>query len=107
MDLDTAARVLAELGNRTRLEVLRLLVRAGPDGLSVGEIQAHLDLAASTLAFHLRGLVQVGLVAQERQGRLVLCRPCLAVLDEVMAFLRAECCLGVPAPRSRQTGHAA
>lgn len=107
MDPDRAARVLAELGNRTRLEVLRLLVRAGPDGLSVGEIQAHLDLAASTLAFHLRGLVQIGLVNQERQGRLVLCRPCLAVLDEVMDFLRAECCRGVPQPRSSQAGQAA
>lgn len=107
MDVDTAARVLGELGNRTRLEVLRLLVRSGPDGLSVGEIQAHLDLAASTLAFHLRGLVQAGLVTQERHGRLVLCRPCLAVLDEVMAFLRAECCLGVPSPRSREAERAA
>lgn len=107
MDVDTSARILAELGNRTRLEVLRLLVRAGPGGLSVGEIQAHLDLPASTLAFHLRGLVRSGLVAQERRSRLVLCRPCLAVLDEVMAFLRAECCLGVPTAPPREPEQAA
>lgn len=107
MDVETAARILAELGNRTRLEVLRLLVRAGPAGLTVGEVQAHLDLPASTLAFHLRGLVQSGLVTQERQGRLVLCRPCVAVLDEVMAFLRAECCLGVPTVRPGEPEQAA
>lgn len=101
MDIETAANILAQLGNRARLEVLRLLIRAGPDGLAIGEIQEHLDLPASTLAFHLRGLVSVGLVEQERQGRMVLCRPCMAVLDHVVGFLRSECCVGVP-PRQQQ-----
>jgi len=94
MTLDDAASLLAQLGNRARLEILRLLVKAGPEGLAVGEIQEALGLAPSTLAFHLRGLVSVGIVSQERQGRAVLCRPCFAVLDEVTAFLRSECCTG-------------
>ena len=94
MTLDDAASLLAQLGNRARLEILRLLVKAGPAGLSVGEIQEALGLAPSTLAFHLRGLVAVGIVTQEREGRTVLCRPCFAVLDAVTAFLKSECCTG-------------
>lgn len=94
MTLDEAASLLAQLGNRARLEILRALVKAGPEGLTVGEIQSALGLPASTLAFHLRGLVSVGIVRQDRQGRTVLCRPCFEVLDEVTGFLRSECCTG-------------
>lgn len=97
MTLDEAADRLAQLGNRSRLEIMRLLIKAGPDGLSVGEIQAHLGMAASTLAFHMRGLVSAGLVLQTKDGRTVLCRPCFEALSEVTDFLRQECCTGVPA----------
>ncbi|HTC08281.1 MAG TPA: helix-turn-helix domain-containing protein, partial [Acetobacteraceae bacterium] len=62
MDIDTAARGLAELGNTTRLQIVRLLVRAGREGLAIGELQSHLGVPASTLAFHLRGLVSAGLI---------------------------------------------
>jgi DNA-binding transcriptional ArsR family regulator len=97
MDIDTAAAILAQLGHRARLEVMRLLIRAGHDGLPVGEIQARLELPASTLAFHLRGLVSAGLVEQSREGRVVTCRPAFAALNGVVAFLKAECCVGLPA----------
>jgi DNA-binding transcriptional ArsR family regulator len=96
MTLDEAADKLAQLGNRARLEIMRLLIKAGPDGLSVGEIQAHLGMPASTLAFHLRGLVSAGLVRQTKDGRSVLCRPCFEALAEITDFLRQECCTGVP-----------
>jgi len=95
MELDTAAVVFAELGNRTRLDVLRLLIKAGPEGLPVGDIQEHLDIPASTLAFHLRGIVAAGLVKQERRGREVFCRPCFDRINEAIAFLKKECCVGV------------
>ncbi|MFN3685441.1 ArsR/SmtB family transcription factor [Salinarimonas sp.] len=88
------AAVLAELGNETRLSLFELLVRAGPPGLSVGEIQRELQIHASTLAFHLRGLAQVGLVEQERQGRMVICRARLDVLNDAMDYIRNECCRG-------------
>ncbi|EIG62813.1 helix-turn-helix transcriptional regulator [Bradyrhizobium sp. WSM1253] len=74
MNRKLAARCLAELGNLTRLGIYRLLVRAGPPGLNISEIQLRLDIPASTLAFHLRGLVGAGLVSQERIGRSVICR---------------------------------
>ena len=70
MDRNHAARCLEKLGNPTRLEIFRLLVRAGAKGLAVGELQAHLNIPASTLSHHVAQLVNVGLVAQERQGRL-------------------------------------
>jgi DNA-binding transcriptional ArsR family regulator len=59
------ARALAALGHDTRLAIFRLLVRAGEEGLNVGEIGQHLDQAPSTLAHHLSALVEAGLVVQE------------------------------------------
>src|SRR5882672_11627802 len=94
MDRDRAARCLAELGNLTRLDIYRLLVRAGPSGLNVSEIQTRLDIPASTLAFHLRGLVGAGLVAQEKIGRAVICRAQYRQMDAVVEFLQEECCKG-------------
>jgi DNA-binding transcriptional ArsR family regulator len=94
MDIETAARRLAELGNTTRLQIVRLLVRAGTEGLAIGELQSHLGVPASTLAFHLRGLVSAGLVAQRRQGRVVQCTPQYAAIDATLAFVKEHCCAG-------------
>ena len=68
-----AADALAALGNRTRLRLFKLLVRAGTDGLIVGEVQRHMDMPASTLAHHLAALTRAGLVVQARNGREVVC----------------------------------
>ena len=94
MNIETAARRLAELGNTTRLQIVRLLVRAGDEGLAIGELQSRLGVPASTLAFHLRGLVSAGLVAQERQGRVVRTKPQYAVIDATLAFVKEHCCAG-------------
>src|SRR6478735_2772491 len=94
MNRKIAARCLAELGNLTRLDIYRLLVRAGPPGLNITDIQIRLDIPASTLAFHLRGLVSAGLIAQEKIGRAVICRAQYNRVDEVIEFLREHCCEG-------------
>lgn len=94
MNRKLAARCLAELGNLTRLDIYRLLVRAGPPGLNITDIQTHLNVPASTLAFHLRGLVVAGLVAQEKNGRAVICRAEYNRMDAVIEFLREHCCEG-------------
>jgi ArsR family transcriptional regulator len=108
MNRKLAARCLAELGNLTRLDIFRLLVRAGPRGLNVTDIQTRLDVPASTLAFHLRGLVGAGLVAQERNGRTVICRAQYDRIDGVIEFLREHCCDGfesdLPAAATRRAG---
>lgn len=93
------ARSLAALGHETRLAVFRLLVRAGREGLIVGEIGAHLDMAPSTLAHHLRALVDAGLVVQERKGREVVNRADFDAVQRTVSFLTSECCAGVRAPR--------
>lgn len=89
------ARALAALGHEARLDVYRLLVRAGADGLIVNDIAAHTGLPASTLAHHLRTLVAAGLVEQERRGREVVNRVDYDVMHDTLAFLTDECCLGV------------
>ena len=98
MDLDHAARCLEKLGNRTRLEIFRLLVRAGGEGLAVGALQAHLGVPASTLSHHVAQLVNVGLVSQEREGRVLRCRPNCALMEALTAYLTEECCQGVGEP---------
>lgn len=95
MTPDKAAQIFAELGNRTRLDILRLLIQAGEDGLAIGEIQAHLEIPPSTLAFHLRGLVDTKLITQEKLGRTVRCRPRFKEINGAIAFLKESCCLGV------------
>lgn len=86
---------LAALGHETRLSIFRLLVRAGDDGLNVGEIGQQLNMAASTLAHHLGILVDAKLVIQERQGRQIVNRVDYQVMRETVSFLTAECCVGV------------
>ena len=91
----SVALSLAALGHDTRLEIFRLLVRAGDDGLNVGEISQHLNMAASTLAYHLGALVDAGLVIQERRGRQILNRVDYEVMQRTVSFLTSECCVGV------------
>ena len=89
------AKSLAALGHDARLSVFRLLVRAGDDGLSVGEICHQLELAPSTLAHHFRVLVGAGLVQQEKRGREVINRTDFAAMRKTVDFLTSECCEGV------------
>ncbi|MBZ0216163.1 MAG: metalloregulator ArsR/SmtB family transcription factor [Fimbriimonadaceae bacterium] len=95
MKQDQAAKILAELGNTTRLAIFRYLVKAGPEGASVGQIQASLDIPGSTLSHHISRLVSAGLVQQERESRTLHCRPQYDTVRNVLEFLMAECCTGV------------
>lgn len=92
MKLDDAAARLEALGNPTRLRVYRLLVRAGESGMTVGRLQERLDIAASTLSHHLKTLVTVGLVTQEREATSLICRANYAVMHALIGYLVDECC---------------
>ena len=94
MIADAAARLEA-LGNPTRLAVIRLLVRAGDDGLPVGQVQERINVAASTLSHHLKALVTVGLMTQDRRGAVLVCRVDYLALRAVADFLMDECCADV------------
>ena len=89
---EQAAQCLGELGNLTRLAIFRYLVKVGPTGAPVGAIQTELDIPASTLSHHLSRLVRVGLVRQDRESRTLFCKPQFEVLDEMIEFLKSECC---------------
>ena len=98
MDTLQAAAGFAALGSEHRLEVLRCLVRAGPGGLTIGDIQRQLDMAASTLAHHLKSLRDAGLIEQARDGRRVLSRARFAEVAALADFLLDQCFIDVPAP---------
>ncbi len=89
------ARALAALGHEARLSIFRLLVKAGEEGLRVGDIGEHLGLAPSTLAHHLSSLVDAGLVTQERRGREVVNSVDFPAMRRVLGFLTSECCAGI------------
>lgn len=98
------AAQLAELGNPHRLQTYRLLVKAGLDGLTVGEIQAHLGIPKSTLSHHILHLVSAQLVHQERQGRTLRCFANFDTMEGIISFLVDECCTGVSInPKSAPT----
>jgi DNA-binding transcriptional ArsR family regulator len=92
MKLDDAAARLEALGNPTRLRIYRALVKAGDSGLSVGRLQAKLDVAPSTLSHHLKSLLIVGLIHQERQSTTLICRANYDVMQSLVGFLVSECC---------------
>src|ERR1700736_6215401 len=92
MKIDDAAARLEALGNPTRLRIYRALVRAGDAGMSVGKLQAKLELAGSTLSHHLKTLLTVGLIGQERQGTTLICPAHYDVMRGIVEFLVAECC---------------
>ncbi|NEX91258.1 metalloregulator ArsR/SmtB family transcription factor [Caulobacter sp. 17J65-9] len=85
----------AALGAPARVQLLRLLVRAGGDGLTVGELQKHSGLALSTQAHHLNALVRAGLVVQEKVGREVRSRVDYRAVQSLGTFLIERCCEGV------------
>ena len=93
MDIDAAARGFAAAGSSLRLEVLQSLVRAGPAGLTVGQVQQKTGIPASTLAHHIRHLVEGGLIEQQREGRNVINRARFSQLRRLGDYLMEECCL--------------
>ncbi|MBU6379643.1 MAG: ArsR family transcriptional regulator [Gammaproteobacteria bacterium] len=92
MKIDDAAARLEALGNPTRLRIFRALVRAGDEGMAVGKLQTKLDVAASTLSHHLKSMLIVGLIRQERQSTTLICKANYAVMRSLVDFMVAECC---------------
>ena len=90
-----AADALAALGNRTRLRIFKLLVKSGPEGANIGTLQQRLGIPATTLAHHLTSLTRANLVDQERRGREVICTSNYKKVNDVLAYVKAECCAGL------------
>lgn len=86
------ADMFAALGAEQRLEIVRRLLAAHPEGLVAGEIQERLGMAASTLSHHLDRLKHEGLIQATREGVYLRYRVQTEILRELLGFLYAECC---------------
>ncbi len=89
---------MAALAQESRLDIFRLLVKAGAEGLPVGRIGERLGgMPSATLSFHLNQLRQAGLVTFRREGRSLIYTADYGAMNALMAYLTENCCRGVPA----------
>ena|SRR5215831_8588923 len=86
------ADMFAALGTEVRLQILRLLLSAHPEGMVVGDIQSELSIPASTLSHHLEKLRSEGLASVRRESTFLRYTANTAALEELLGFLFAECC---------------
>ena len=104
METKQALEALSALAHETRLNVFRLLVEAGPEGLPAGAIAEQLGLPAATLSFHLAHLARAALALSRQDGRFVIYSANFASTSELVGFLTENCCGGrscAPAPKSK------
>ena len=87
-------RALAALAQASRLQVFRLLVVAGPAGLTPGHMAEQLGVPGATLSFHLKELTHAGMVMHERDGRNLIYRASFDHMNELLAYLTTNCCQG-------------
>jgi ArsR family transcriptional regulator, arsenate/arsenite/antimonite-responsive transcriptional repressor len=95
MKTDDLANVVVQLGalaQETRLALFRLLVEAGPAGLSAGVVAERLGVAAPTLSFHLKELTYAGLIRPAQQGRYVVYSADFGAINGLVAYLTENCC---------------
>lgn len=109
MELSDATVSLAALGHPKRLSIFRLLVEAGPEGRTPGEIAETLSLPGATLSFHLKELTVAGLIEGEAHGRNISYRADFEAMNGLVEFLTRNCCGGdetrcLPAPRPASKG---
>jgi ArsR family transcriptional regulator, arsenate/arsenite/antimonite-responsive transcriptional repressor len=96
MEKNNVVAALAALAQDNRLDVFRLLVQAGPEGMAAGAVATALDLAPNTLTFHFDRLRQAGLVTVRRDGRSMIYAARFDTMNELLGFLTENCCGGAP-----------
>jgi DNA-binding transcriptional ArsR family regulator len=96
MEKTDAVAALAALAQDNRLDVFRLLVEAGPEGLAAGAIAERLSLAPNTLSFHFDRLRQAGLVTVKRDGRSLIYAARFETMNDLLSYLTENCCGGDP-----------
>ena len=94
MEKTDAVTALAALAQDNRLEVFRLLVQAGPEGLAAGRVAEELDIAPNTLTFHFDRLRVAGLVTVRREGRSMIYAARYEAMNALLAYLTENCCRG-------------
>src|SRR5579883_2583215 len=96
MEKTDAVAALAALAHDNRLDVFRLLVQAGPEGMPAGAVAGQLDLAPNTLTFHLDRLRMAGLVTVRRDGRSMIYAAQYDNMNVILSALTENCCGGAP-----------
>jgi len=96
MEKTDAVAALAALAQDNRLDMFRLLVQAGPEGMAAGHVAEALGLAPNTLTFHFDRLRVAGLVSVRRDGRSMIYAPRYETMNGLITFLTANCCRGAP-----------
>ena len=96
MEIKSAVTALAALAQETRLSIFRLLVEAGPQGISAGRIGEMLQVPAATLSFHLKELARAGLVSSRQERQFIYYAVDFERMAELMTFLTQNCCQGMP-----------
>ena len=96
MDESQALGAFAALSQPTRLAIVRLLVRAGTDGVAAGAVAGEVGVSASNVSFHLKELERAGLIAARREARSIIYSASYDTLRDLIAFLMQDCCNGHP-----------
>src|ERR1700691_241746 len=96
MEKDNAVAALAALAQDNRLDVFRLLVQAGPEGMPAGAVATALKLAPNTLTFHFDRLRTAGLVTVRREGRSMIYAAQFETMNALLGYLTDNCCGGAP-----------
>jgi len=96
MEVSKAVSALGALAHDTRLEIFRLLVQSGPEGMPAGHIAAKLRLPPPTLSFHLSHLKQARLIGYRRNSRLIIYTADYDAMTELLGYLTENCCQGQP-----------
>ena len=96
MEKTLATTVFESLASGVRLDVFRLLVKKGAEGMVAGEIASSLELPATNLSFHLKAMTYAGLVNVTQEGRFQRYRTNLPLMLDLIAYLTQECCGGKP-----------
>jgi ArsR family transcriptional regulator, arsenate/arsenite/antimonite-responsive transcriptional repressor len=94
MESSTAVEALAALAQNSRLQVYRLLVQAGPQGLAASELAQRLDIPANTLSFHLKTLSHADLILARQEGRFIYYSANYEQMNGLLGFLTENCCGG-------------
>lgn len=96
MTEDQACASFLALSNPARLRIVKALVRAGPTGLTAGQIATQIEASPSRASFHLNAIAQTGLIVPTRQSRQMIYRFAFAAAAELMHYFLHECCAGAP-----------
>ena len=96
MNEKEAVSAFSALSQETRLRIVKILVKAGPEGLAAGVIAEAMDVSPSNVSFHLKELEQAQLIASRREARSIVYSAAFTTIGDLLRFIMEDCCSGHP-----------